>query len=337
MTKGKNIYRYSIEMHKGRGRVVRKLIVLNCGGGRQSAMLALWAAERHMAGEHLVDVVIMADTGNERAATLAYWKLVIVPALDQAGIPHFVVTAGEYRSTKGKSAGKLRRSGEGIAADALRSVREGTPIANAPWWAAKKGKGSKGVPLKRLCTSEYKIVPITRKIREILKLRPGQRAITKDLRCEVVQMIGIAKEEEKRAKGTMTTQAWVKLTYPLLDANMTTDDCLAWLTRHGYPSPVKSACIVCPYRSTASWARMKRDDPASFAEAVDFDRKLRDPLGLGRMNDGLSLADYYDGKTPTLKGAEHAAYVHPSCTPLDELALDQIGLDDETESFGGEC
>jgi len=334
------IYRKSWEWSGDTLREVRHLVVLNCGAGRQSAYLALEAAQRHLAGEHVVDLVVMADTGHERKATLRYWEQVITPALDAAGIPHRLVGAEAHRSNKGKFAGRLRRSGGGIAADTLRSVAEGTPIANAPLWVAKKGEGQKGSPLKRACTSEYKIAPITAEVKRVLRLKVGNERArngkTRRLRCDVVQWIGIATEEQSRATDTMKGESWISLAYPLLERGMSTDDCLAWLAGHGYPQPVKSACIGCPYRSDASWAQMAVDDPESFSLAVEYDARLRDPLGLGRLNDGLSLSDYYDGRTPAVKGAEHPAYLHPSCTPLGEIDFSGIDITGP-ESFGGEC
>jgi hypothetical protein len=106
----------------------------------------------------------------------------------------------------------------------------------------------------------------------------------------------------------------------------------------GYDAPIKSACIICPFRSMQSWAKMKRDDPESWTDAVDFDTKLRHPFGLGRLNDGRTETDYLDGNVPEgrVKGSLYPAYLLPSCVPLAEAELPKIE-EGASESFGGEC
>ena len=42
------------------------------------------------------------------------------------------------------------------------------------------------------------------------------------------------------------------------------------------PKPPRSACIMCPYRSDREWLEMKEDKPHEFAEAVEFDYRVRD-------------------------------------------------------------
>jgi hypothetical protein len=288
------------------------LVVLNLGAGRQSAALALMACEGLIPRP---DVMIFSDTGWERKQTLRYYEQILVPAAERAGIPIYMIAAERWVTEK------------------LRSAREGTPVANARFWA-DKGDG-KGAPLKRLCTSEYKIGPITKKIRDLLGLRPRQWAT----RFTVEQWIGIATEESQRATGNSGLD-WSTLRYPLLEMGMSTDDCVRIIEDLGYPVPVKSACVGCPYRSDSSWARIKYTQPDTWADAVDFDRRLRHPHGMGRINDGLSEADYLAGCGTDVRqritGAIYPVYLHPSCKPLDEVDLPRELLENETENFGGD-
>jgi len=306
------------------------LVVLNLGVGRQSAALALMAIEGLIPKP---DVAIFSDTGWERKQTHRYYEQILFPACERAGIRTFMVAADRHINGKGKFVGQMRRSGLGIRDDVLRSAREGTPVANARFWA-DKGDGESG-PLKRLCTGEYKIEPITQKIREVLGLRPRQWAT----RFNVEQWIGIATEEEQRATGDSGLK-WSTLRYPLLEMDLSTEDCCGIIEDLGYPVPVKSACVGCPYRSDSSWARIKYTDPDGWADAVDFDRRLRHPHGMGRLNDGLSEADYLAGcgadVRARIKGAIYPVYLHPSCKPLDEVDLPRDLMDDEAENFGGD-
>ena len=303
------------------------LVVLNLGAGRQSVALLAMACEGLIPKP---DLVIHADTGHERKQTYAYMEQVVRPRCEAAGIPLLVVSNGNIRE------------------DTLRSVRSGTRIANAPYFV-DKGNGKRG-KLNRLCTSEYKIIPIERAIREHLGIGEGLRVHTKAHPYHVEQWIGIASEESRRAKGnripcrhkvsggkvrtpkvgkcdehpTGRPHPWSTLRYPLLELDLTTDDCVQIIEDLGWPVPVKSACVGCPFRSNASWARMKRDDPASFADAIDFDERLRWPDGRGVINKTAA----------NVKGAKFPAFVHSSCKPLGEIEFVDDG---EGESFGGEC
>ena len=80
---------------------------------------------------------------------------------------------------------------------------------------------------------------------------------------------------------------------------MTRADCLAWMERHGYPKPSRSACWHCPYRSNAEWRALRDEAPGDWAKAVAFDEAIRGGLA---------------GMTRTRK-----VYLHRSCVPLSEV------------------
>jgi len=92
--------------------------------------------------------------------------------------------------------------------------------------------------------------------------------------------------------------------------------CIAWLTRHGYPIPERSACTFCPYRSDHEWRRLQALDPVGFNGAVQLDadlRKVKGQLGL--------IAD---------------PYLHRSMTPLSEI--DFAGATArQPDLFGEDC
>src|SRR5690606_6623803 len=45
--------------------------------------------------------------------------------------------------------------------------------------------------------------------------------------------------------------------------------------RNGYPVPMKSACIGCPFHDDRYWRDMRDNRPEEWADAVDFDRQIR--------------------------------------------------------------
>jgi hypothetical protein len=92
----------------------------------------------------------------------------------------------------------------------------------------------------------------------------------------VEQLIGISLDEYGRMR--TSDVAYITNVYPLVERRITRADCVRWLENHGYSVPRKSSCIACPLRHAAEWREI-RDDPESWADAVDFDergRRVRD-------------------------------------------------------------
>lgn len=188
-------------------------------------------------GEIQIDAAIFADTGWE-----PWWVYQHLDGLERtakaAGIPLYRVGGGTLRS------------------DALASK-------TASWMPVYSiNKDGKKEKLKRQCTRNYKIRPIRRKVAE---LNGGYRR-------QVEQLVGISWDEAERIRDSDVK--YIRNVYPLVERRMTRADCVAWLRRHEYPVPRKSSCIACPLRHAAEWREI-RADPASWADAVDFDEQIR--------------------------------------------------------------
>jgi hypothetical protein len=118
-------------------------------------------------------------------------------------------------------------------------------------------------------------------------------------------------------------ERWIDNRYPLIEREMTRHGCLEWLKSNGYPVAPKSSCIGCPYHSDSYWRMLRDQYPDEWADAVAFDKSIRN--GLSKvLND---------------------AYLHRSLAPLDEVDLrtirekGQMTLwdDDFTEECEGMC
>lgn len=215
--------------------------IISLGAGVQSSTLALMAA----AGEitPMPDCAIFADTQSEPRAVYSW--------LDQLEalmpFPIHRVTAG---SLKDEIIGAMQG--------------DNRMDARPPFFVGNGGM------LRRQCTQDFKILPIQRKVGELIGHKPRARWPTDIV---VTQWIGISADEEQRAKDSR--HKWCRHRWPLLELRMTRSDCLAWLTRNGYPQPPKSACTFCPYHDDLLWRDMKANDPESFAEAVLIDEIIR--------------------------------------------------------------
>jgi len=276
------------------------LKVLNLGAGVQSSCILMMSIVGELPKP---DVAIFADTGWEPQEVyewLGWLRFMARPS----GIEIHTVSNGNIRS-------------DTLAAYAA-GKRSDTPPVFVPDKAGKSG------PALRKCTRAYKMVPIERKIREILGLTPGQRW---PKTVAVEQWLGISVDELERMKVATSKDAWRRWWHPLIehewDGNecrmrqpaMTREDCMDWMLLHDFPIPTRSACIGCPYHNDAEWRHIKTR-PAEWADAVEYDRLLRS-----------------SGRLPGMDGD---AYLHRSMLPLDQVPLDGIAGQNFIEC-GGYC
>lgn len=242
--------------------------VLSLGAGVQSSTLYLMAAAGAF-GVARPEVAIFADTQWEPAAV--YTWLAELERIAGHIIPIRRVTAGNIRD-----GGVATRS----------------RFASLPLYVESGNVAGK---LRRQCTREYKIEPVTKEIRRnLLGLAKGER-IKRGITVEL--WMGISLDEAARMKPNRTP--WITSRWPLIEREMRRTDCLKWLAAHGYPEPPKSACIGCPFTNDTRWRDMKQNRPAEFADAADFDRAIR-TSGRGR-------------------GVLANAYLHRSLLPLDAV------------------
>lgn len=153
----------------------------------------------------------------------------------------------------------------------------------------------------RQCTKEYKLIPVHKEIRRLMKKEGAKKAVV---------WIGISWDEMIRAKPSREKNMVNR--YPLLEKQMDRLDCIAWLTTKGYPIPPKSSCIGCPFHDDVVWLDMKRNFPEEWREAVEFDRAIRN-----------------------LPGFKKRPFLHRSCRPLDEVDLQED--QGELNLFINEC
>jgi len=246
--------------------------VLSLGAGVQSSTLALMASEGEVGPAP--DCAIFADTQSEPAWVYRHldWLDSVLP------FPIYRVTAGSLR-------GEILKATKG----------EQRADARPPFFVEHGGM------LRRQCTQDYKLIPIHRKVRELLGLRKHQRGPT---HIAVEQWIGISIDEASRMKPSR--YPWILHRWPLVEREMSRQACIQWLVDHNFPVPNRSACTFCPYHDDRTWQHMRENDPASFADAVLIDRAIRNGVMKQRTGKPLSSARWY---------------VHRSLIPLDQVAF----------------
>jgi len=260
---------------------------LSLGAGVQSSTLALMIAHGEL---EPVEAAIFADTGWEPRKVYE-WLDWLDAEIQRCPHPFPV-----YRVAQGSIRDDII-SGTNSTGQTFRSV---------PWHLLKPN--GETAMNKRQCTSEYKIKPVHKKLRELLGYKPRQR-IPKNA-CQLY--MGISMDEIFRMKPSW--QAWLVHTWPLIDKGMARHDCLAWMERKGYPLPPKSSCIGCPFHNNDEWRSIK-SDPEAWADAVMIDKLIRKPRG----------------------NFQSEQFMHRDRIPLDQVDLSTAADHGQVDMFNNEC
>ena len=267
------------------------LTVLSLGGGVQSTVMALMASQG--AFDRVPDCAIFADTRWEPPSVYDH----ISWLKDRMRLPP--VRRGQRTQPP--------RGREGPHQPLGPPQLRGHP-------RLPQGRNGEGDGIgRRQCTENYKVIPIRRRIREMLGMKPRQRVPSG---VNVEMWLGISIDEAIRMK--TSRDRWVKNRYPLIEAGMTRQDCMGWWNAR-YDRPLeRSACVACPFQSRHRWVETKRRWPELFAEAVEIDARLRSGLALD--------------KTP---------YLHRQRRPLAEARVKtderDLGAAGQADGFGNEC
>lgn len=290
-----------------------RLRVLSLGAGVQSTTLARMAAHGEI--DPMPDCAIFADTGWEPKAV--YEHLAWLRSPNVLPFPIHIVSAGDIRADL--LAGARGERWASIPAFTRTVTPSGTeiPVYDEDENGDLVVVGSRIVAsdrvgigmIRRQCTGDYKIVPIRRKVRELLGI--ARRRSPKSPVAE--QWIGISLDEALRMKPSFET--WQVNRWPLIERGMTRYDCLRWLERHHYPLPPKSACIGCPFHSNDHWRHMRDHDPEAWADAVSVDAVIRTGF----------------------RGIRGEVYLHRSAVPLDRADLSTAADHAQLDLWPNEC
>ena len=269
-------------------RGIKKYKVLSLGAGTQSTVMALMA-EQNWEGLEKPDIAIFADTQWEPPHVYEHLKWLE----KQLSYDVIRVTAGNIR----------KNVLDGV-------TPEGNNFLDLPVFLINQD-GTKSIA-RRQCTNHYKIIPIHKKLREILDLKPGKRA-PKNLQVEM--WMGISMDESHRMKESR--DEWITNRFPLIEMGLTRAQLYKWFEER-YPGRTlpRSACIGCPYHSNMEWKWIKENDPKSFSDAVFIDRAMRE--------------------VPKIRGSlKGDGYLHKSRTSLDTVDFSEE--QDYDDFMAGEC
>lgn len=269
------------------------LTTISYGAGTQSSVMMLMAARGDITP--MPDAAIWADTGNEPEAVydMVTWM--------QGQVPFPLIAVSARRPI-------------------IKALAEGTnvygnPIGSPLPMHTLDASGHKGMNA-RMCTSSWKLRPITSVLRNLLGVDPGRRV---PAGTEVESWLGISLDEVQRMKPSQ--DRWKQNRWPLIEVRMSRHDCLRWWQENSpanAPPLPRSACVICPYRSTREWLNVARTDPIKVIEAV------------------LAEASYQG--TQRARGIEIGQFLHPRRIPLQQaIAADYEGAEAQPSMFDAEC
>lgn len=253
--------------------------ILSLGAGVQSTTVLLLAAEGRVP---TFDLAVFADTGWEPAEVYATLDRLEREVAEPAGIPLVRVERGNLRN-------------DHLNGDAT--------FTSMPLFV--RGQDGREALGRRQCTNEYKLVPIQRKVREVLGAPPREDGVPGRVPAGRVAevAIGISLDEVHRARDSRV--GYQRFVFPLLDLGWTRKDCVRYLDRAGWGDTPKSACVGCPFHGNATWRDMRDNKPDQWADAVAFDEAIRKGP---------------KGKRSQLKGEQ---YLHRSLLPLSVAPIDR--------------
>ena len=108
----------------------------------------------------------------------------------------------------------------------------------------------------RWCTDRWKRKP----------LEDFRKSICKDDDYKII--IGIAYDEKHRATRWMKDE---KVSFPLIDLEMTRKDCINVIKKVGWEVPCKSGCWFCPFAPLSEFANLRKYDKETYKELVEME------------------------------------------------------------------
>jgi len=213
--------------------------IFSSGGGTQSAAITALIVQGKLPRP---DVVIIADTGYEKATTWQYLDAVIRPELAKIGIEVHRVTQ------EWAKCGMLSTTGKTVLMPGFTSQVVG-----------QAGK------LNGMCSNEWKVRPVNRYLRKVLGIE------TKNQR----RWIGFSMDESRRALRMMLGDEYKKgrIRFPLIhDVPLRRAEAINLVQQMGWPTPPRSACYMCPNMADDEWRDISPDE---LAQAAELERELQ--------------------------------------------------------------
>ncbi|MFH1226821.1 MAG: phosphoadenosine phosphosulfate reductase family protein [Planctomycetota bacterium] len=117
---------------------------------------------------------------------------------------------------------------------------------------------------------KYKVIParMTRWCTINTKIKPFQDLFKG---IEHIKILGIANDESHRVRDTGE-----KTEYPLIEKQMTRDDCINIIREVGWDVPIKSGCFICPFMRIAELRALYKRNGHEWETLVRLEKQAND-------------------------------------------------------------
>lgn len=163
-------------------------------------------------------------------------------------------------------------------------------------WGGKKGDTvlmpmftSSGGQVPKYCSTEWKTRQVDRYCTSI-DVKNG------------TMWLGFSSDELNRVKTQKKKSRWF-YDYPLINQRITRNDCYSIVSDFGWPTPPRSSCYCCPYRSDKEWLHQRDNEPNDHAQAIKLEREIqkKDPdLFFHRSGQPLDTVDFNESQQDLL-------------------------------------
>ena len=265
---------------------MKKLRILSLGAGVQSSTLAMLIEQGKVP---MVDAGIFADVGAEPDNVIEWLQWLKT----KVSYPIYIV---QWRNLK----------------EDLINVTQGKYKKIPIPFFSLSDENKKGMA-RRMCTADYKIKPVTQKIRQLLGLQPGERA-KKDTVVEL--LMGISLDEVQRMK--VNQIKYIQNQYPLIDMRWSRQKCIDWFEQNYKVTPPRSACTFCPFHNKHEWLRVK-ENKKEWDDVVKLEKAFHDNKEL----------------ISKVSGVKDKIFFTRECIPIDQVDFDE--KTDQLDLFNNEC
>ena len=106
----------------------------------------------------------------------------------------------------------------------------------------------------RWCTSDFKVKTIHKYV-----AKPCQ------------MLIGIDWDESLRARISSIND--IENRYPLIEREVSREQCIEIIKTHGLPIPLKSGCFICPFQRVSQLRQLRRTHPEYWCKLVELEKR----------------------------------------------------------------
>jgi len=263
------------------------LRILSLGAGVQSSALAMLIEQGKVP---MVDAAIFADVGAEPAEVMEWLNWLKT----KLSYPLFIVQKRNLKEDL-----ELMAQGE---------------YKKIPIPVFTLGENGKKGMNRRACTSDYKIEPVTQKIRNLLGLAKGER---RKEGTKVELLMGISTDEVSRMKTNQIK--YITNVYPLIDMGWNRQKCIEWFQKEYQKTPPRSACTFCPFHSNEEWRRVKKNKE-EWDKVVKLEKSFIDNKNI----------------ISEITGMKDTMYLTRKCVPIDQVDFEEEKKD-QLDMFENEC